>query len=448
MLTGSALIAVFICALITLFVLILFLRWEAYIALLVVAVATGVIAGVPLEKIPDTITSGFGSTLGGVGILIGLGIILGQLMEHAGAINRIAQALLRLFGPRQATSAVAGTGLVVGIPLFFDAAFVILNGIIRRLSSRTGHAYSKLVLSLSVGLITAYCFVIPTPAPLLVVDQLKVDIGAFFIYGLIVATPAIAVAALVYGPIISRNEAPLPPDDAATDAKDASTHRRPISTFLSFFVIGLPIGLILLNTMFGFALPNSPLTPFFAFVGDKNMALLISVIFAAIVLRPYMSTKPHQAYVEAFQSAGLILLITGAGGSFGAIVKTTGIGDDLIHLMQNWQMPLLLLGFLFAQTLRVALGSSTVALITTASIIGPSAVSLDISPILLGLAICSGGIGLSMPNDSGFWVVSRFSGMTVRQTLKTWTAGGFVAGLTGLAMVYILSLLAPVLPGL
>lgn len=449
--TGMGLIVVFAASLIALFLLILALKWEAYIALLVVAVGTGLAVGMSLPDIPTVIASGFGNTLAGVGILIGLGIILGQLMEHAGAINRIAESLIRLCGPKRSNTAVAATGLLVGIPLFFDAAFVILNGIVKRLSSRTNTPYLSLVLALAVGLITAYCVVIPTPAPLVVAENTGVDVGYFFVYGLLVAIPAIAVSSLGYGRWIGRGAQPARAHDEASDeAPDSavSGHQRQISTQLSYFVILLPIALILLNTLFTFAFPGAALAPFFAFIGDKNMALLISVIFAVFVLRPYMKTTPQQAYYEAFQASGLILLITGAGGGFGNVIKQSGIGDYLVTVMQQWEMPALLLGFLFAQTLRVSLGSSTVALVTTSSILGPLAASLGASPILMGLAICVGGIGLSMPNDSGFWVVSRFAGLSVRETLRTWTIGGFIAGLTGLGTVYILSLLTGILPGL
>ena len=151
---------------------------------------------------------------------------------------------------------------------------------------------------------------------------------------------------------------------------------------------------------------------------------------------------------DAGSQAGMVLLITGAGGSFGAIINATGIGDYIVNTMQDFNVPLMFLGFILCQILRAAQGSATVALITTAAIVAPSISAVGASPVLVGLAICCGAVGLSLPNDSGFWVVNRFSGFTFPQTMKTWTLGGSIAGLTGLVIVIILSLLQNVLPGL
>ncbi|MRG84984.1 GntP family permease [Salinibacillus xinjiangensis] len=457
MITGNLLILIFIASLLSLFFLILFLKWDAFIALLVVATLTGIVVGIPIVDVPVIIADGFGSTLAGVGILIGLGIVLGKLMEFSGAIQKIASTLLNISGPKKSRHAVASTGLVVGIPLFFDAAFVILNNLVRSLSAKAKIPYVSLVLPLALGLIVAYCIVIPTPAPLAVADNLSLDLGLFFIYGLIVALGAIYVGGIVYGKFVGRNAKPLienainnlaSEQESQHEISASTESRKEISAGLAFFVILLPIALILLNTIFGLVMPETAAAAFFGFVGEKNMALLISVIVAAYLLKPYMKKDIGEAYTESFKSAGLIILITGAGGGFGSIVNETGIGDYLVSTMQNWNMPIILLAFLFAQMLRVALGSSTVSLITTSSILGPMALSLGVSPILLGLAICAGGIGLSMPNDSGFWVVSKFAGLSVVDTLKTWSFGGFIAGVTGLVIVYILSLGSGFLPGI
>ncbi|WP_158735790.1 GntP family permease [Alteribacillus sp. YIM 98480] len=453
MVSGGALILIFILALASLFFLILFMKWEPFIALLVVAGLTGFVVGIPVAEVPAIIADGFGSTLAGVGILIGLGIMLGQLMEASGAIHKIAHTLLRLAGREKSRHAVAGTGLVVGIPLFFDAAFVILNGLIRKLSATAKVPYISLVLPLAMGLIIAYCLVVPTPAPLSVADNLGLDVGLLFVYGLIVAIPAIYVGGVLYGKFIGRSADPIvenASEEIATTNEETVTdgNHKEISTKLSFFVILLPIVLILLNTVFSLFLPNASITSFFAVTGEKNMALLISVIAAGFLLKPYFKRDINEVYSEAFKSCGLILLITGAGGAFGSVINESGIGEHLINTMQGWNLPVLILAFIFSQILRISLGSSTVALVTTASIIGPMAVELGGSPILIGLAIAAGGIGLSMPNDSGFWVVSKFAGLSVTETLKSWTIGGFIAGVTGLAAVYVLSLFSGILPGI
>ena len=186
----------------------------------------------------------------------------------------------------------------------------------------------------------------------------------------------------------------------------------------------------------------------FAIIGDKNVAILISVIVAIFALKPYLKESTADVLKQAFEASGMILLITGAGGAFGKVVQETGLGDLLINLMQGLNMPALILGFAFAQILRASLGSATVALVTTSTILGPMAVELGVSPVLLGLAICAGGIGLSLPNDSGFWVVSKFGRLTVPETIRVWSIGGFIAGLTALTFIHLLSALSAVLPGL
>lgn len=165
-------------------------------------------------------------------------------------------------------------------------------------------------------------------------------------------------------------------------------------------------------------------------------------------LKPYIKEDSKTVFAKAFNQSGLVILITGAGGAFGKVVQETGIGDLLIAMMQGLNMPALLLAFLFSQILRASLGSATVALVTTSAIMGPIATDLGVSPVLLGLAICAGGVGLSLPNDSGFWVVSKFGRLSITETIRVWTIGGFLSGVTVLLFVYILSILQGILPGL
>ena len=173
-------------------------------------------------------------------------------------------------------------------------------------------------------------------------------------------------------------------------------------------------------------------------MGDKNLALLFGVIAAYYLLRKHVAKPFTQIIVEAADSSGLILLITGAGGAFGSIINASGIGQYLVDSMSDLNIPIVVLGFVLSAVLRLSQGSTTVALVTTSSILGPSIAGTGASPVLVGLAICAGGIGLSMPNDSGFWVLSRFSGLSVQDTLKTWTAGGTIAGFTAFIIILLL----------
>ncbi|AOV06602.1 GntP family permease [Sporosarcina ureilytica] len=450
MIEGNLLIVIFILSLAALFFMILKLKVEPFLSLIGVALATAIVLGFPLAEIPSVIVTGFGNTLIGVGILIGLGVIFGQFLGVSGAIEKIAQAVLRIFGVKRSAAGLSLTGVAVSIPVFFDAAFVILSGLVKSLSRRTGISIVTFVTALGVGLIVSHSMIAPTPGPLVVAENTGADLGLFIFYGLVCAIPAAIVGGYLYGSFIGKRINPILEEDH-TEEEPIQTNEQPrkeISTGLSFFMLGLPIVLILLNTVTKLWLDEGPLSNFLGFIGDKNVALFISVIVALIVLRPYINVPYGELYNEAINSAGMIILVTGAGGAFGAVINQSGIGDHLIATMQSWSIPVFMLAFIFSQILRASLGSATVALVTTSTILGPMAVELGVSPVLLGLAICAGAIGLSLPNDSGFWVVNRFGRLTIPQTITAWSIGGFIAGLTALTMVYILSLFSGILPGL
>ncbi|MER2124291.1 MAG: gluconate:H+ symporter [Exiguobacterium indicum] len=447
MVTGNLLVVIFILSLALLFFSILKLKIEPFLALVAISILTALAIGMPVKEVASVVTTGFGNTLAGVGILIGLGVIFGQFLGASGAVEKIAQAVLNVFGPKKSSAGLALTGTAVSIPVFFDAAFVILSGLIRSLSSKTGISVVSFVTALGVGLIVSHNMIAPTPGPLVVAENTGSELGFFILYGIIVAIPATLVGGYLYGMFIGKR-IKHSGDIEELSIDPADLPKKEIGTGLSFFMLALPIVLILLNTVSQLLFPGTSIATFLGFIGEKNVALLISVFAAVILLRPYIAIPNARLYSEAISSAGIIILITGAGGAFGAVINNSGIGDHLITTMQNWSIPVLLLAFIFSQILRASLGSATVALVTTSSILGPMVGELGVSPILLGLAICAGGIGLSLPNDSGFWVVNRFGKLTIPQTLLAWTGGGFIAGLTALATVFLLSLFTGILPGL
>ncbi|GAE95402.1 gluconate permease [Gracilibacillus boraciitolerans JCM 21714] len=452
MITGSMLIIIFVLSLAALFFLILKMKLDPFISLIVVAFLTALVIGFPISDIPGIITQGFGDTLvGGVGILIGLGVIFGEFLGASGAIEKIAAGIMRIFGVKRSPAGLSITGIAVSIPVFFDAAFVILSGLLKSLAKKTGISIITFVTALGVGLILAHSMIAPTPGPIVVAENTGSDLGLFIIYGIICAIPAALVGGYFYGSFIGKRIHPSLDEIEAQLPEIEAKPKKEISSGLSFFLLGLPIILILLNTVTDLWLGDNSISKFLGFIGDKNIALLISLIVGIIVLKPYIDVPYNKLYTQAMNSAGgMIILITGAGGAFGAVIKQSGIGGDyLIDTMQGgWNIPILLLVFIFSQILRASLGSATVALVTTSSIMGPMAMELGVSPVLLGLAICAGAVGLSLPNDSGFWVVNKFGRLTIPQTIQAWSIGGFIAGLTALAMVYFLSLFTGILPGI
>lgn len=248
--------------------------------------------------------------------------------------------------------------------------------------------------------------------------------------------------------LLSEKEYHLSKVSISEEVKQNSGRKKP-SGGLSIFVILLPIILILFGTVMGVLLKKgSTGALIFSFLGDKNIAMLIGVFVAMLTMRKYIEKPMNDVIMNAAESSGLILLITGAGGSLGNVINGSGIGQYLVDTLSGWHISVLVLAFILSQILRAAQGSTTVALVTTSSILGPVVASMGASPVLVALAICAGGIGCSLPNDSGFWVVQRFSGLSVTETVKSWTLGGTIAGVTAFIMVLILNLMKGFLPGL
>ena len=234
------------------------------------------------------------------------------------------------------------------------------------------------------------------------------------------------------------------------DKLESDKETKAMPSFMkSLSILLVPIILILLGSFIPLVLGKDNLVvPLFKFLGDKNVAMLIGVIYAALISKPYINRSISDIMNDAADQIGLILLITGAGGAFGTVLQATGIADYIAVSLSQFSIPILLLCFLISQIIRCAQGSTTVALMTTASILGGTIAASSVSPVLCAIAICAGGIGLSLPNDSGFWAISRFFKISVQDTIRGWTVGGFIAGLSALVFVSILSLFQNFLPGL
>ncbi|NDL67256.1 GntP family permease [Anaerotalea alkaliphila] len=452
MITGIGLLVVFTISIAVLLLLIIKFKLNPFIALLMTAILTGFLVRMPVDEVSSTISKGFGNTLAGIGIVIGLGIIFGNILAESRATEAIARGLLKRTGDNKAALAVTVAGFLISIPVFMDAAFVIMMPIVKYVAKATKKSLLVFVTALGVGTIVGHAVVIPTPGPLAVAANVNANVGYFILYSLIVAIPAVLVAGWLYGK--SFNALPAyqfdEKDEKAYEEAQKNVHELP-SFGLSMGTLLLPILLILVaNIILTAVSPEAPIVPFVKFIGDKNIALLIGILVAFMALRKYLKKTLSNIVLESADSAGLILLITGAGGAFGSVINGSGIGAYLVDSMSTLNVPIILLGFVLSGVLRVSQGSTTVAIVTTSSILGAAIAGTGVSPILVGLAICAGGVGLSLPNDSGFWVLSRFSGISVNDTLKTWTAGGTIAGLVVFAMVMLLSALNSLvgLPGL
>lgn len=418
------------------------LKINPFLTLLGVGLLTGVGAGLPLPTVAKLLADGFGQTMGSIGIVIGLGIILGNLLADARATEQIASLLLRRVGARRAPLAMGLTSYLTSIPVFLNASFIVFMPLLRDLARRTSIPLVTLVTALMIAGITTHCIVPPTPGPLAVMGTLGLDPGPFIGWGLLVALPP-SLLGLLAARRFGRQPAMQIREDE-TMAADAPANAGPVpSGGRSLGVLLFPILLILVGSLTAEFLPKTAaVRPYFQFLGDKNVAMLLGVALAVVALRPYRRKTLEELVAEGGANAGLLVLIVGAGGAFGAIIGGSGIADYLVRQLAALHFPLLVLGFVLTAILRGAQGSATVAALTTASLVAPmlqsAGAATGTNPLTVGLAICCGSMCCSFPNDSGFWVISRFSGLNVPQMLRAWTLTSTVAGLLGLAMTAVL----------
>lgn len=456
MLTGPLLIGVFLLAIAILLVSIIKFRLNAFIALLITSLVTSILVKMPIGDIASTISGGFGSTLSGIGIVTGLGVMLGKFMFECGAIETISNAILNKFGEKNSPAAIAISGFLTGIPVFGDVVYIMFAPMLRVLSKKTNISMVTFACAISVATTCTYSLVIPTPAPLVVSESLGIDVGIFFVYAILTAFVATITGGILYGKFLDKQDKKnghfytFEDIEEIEDELEATKETRPMPSFMkSLSILLVPIMLILLGSFVPLALgDNNSIVPLVKFLGDKNVAMLIGVIYAALISKPYITRSISDIMNDAADQIGLILLITGAGGAFGKVLQATGIADYIASSLSQFSIPILLLCFLISQIIRCAQGSTTVALMTTASILSGTIAASSVSPILCAIAICAGGIGLSLPNDSGFWAISRFFKISVQDTIRGWTVGGFIAGLSALAFISILSLFQNILPGL
>lgn len=454
----GTLLIIFTIALAFVLVSIIKFKMHAFLSLILGGLIMGILAGMKLTDVANGLASGFGSTMEGIGIIIVFGVALGQLLHVSGCTGQIANLMLRMTGKKKTPLAVNLTGYIVSIPVFFDAAFVILINLIKSLSRKGKIPFVTLVTALSVGLITTHALVIPTPGPIAVAGTMGVNIGWFLLYSIIVSLPGSLIGGVIYGKYLGAKKE-YSSDfanafDDIDETEEKKIDKKLPSGGLGIFLIFLPIIIILLGTVASiiFTKDSAPYI-FFNFLGNKNIALLIGVIAAFICLKPYLKDSFNDVITEAATQSGIILAITGAGGAFGKIINNTGIGALLVEGMSGFTgaigIATIIAAFVISQVLRAAQGSTTVALITTSAIFAPLLASLaGVSPILVGLSICAGGIGISLPNDSGFWVVNRFSKFSIKQTMQVWTVGGTISGVVSLICILILSFFTGILPGL
>lgn len=433
-----------------LLVLVAVLRLHAFVALLVTSLVVAVLGGIPPAEIAGQIQRRMGSTLGYIAIVIGLGAMFGEMLRRSGGARRIALTLLDAFGDRWAPWALGLTGLIVAVPVFFDVALIIFIPMVYSLARQSGRSLLYYAIPLLAGIAVAHAFIPPTPGPVAVAGLLGADLGWVIAVGAIAGIPATLVGGIWFGRRVSRRlrlEVPAslsPPERAPSPPLP---ERQP-AFGLAAGLVALPLFLILLSTVSDVVLTESSrLRHALAFVGHPFTALTAATLlsFHALGTRlGFTRREIREMATRSLEPVGLIILVTGAGGVFGKVLLATGVGDAAAGWMAGAKLPLISLAFLVAAVIRVAQGSATVSMVTAAGLLAPLVEAAALSPPAVAavvIAIACGATVLSHVNDSGFWLVSRYLGMSERQTLEVWTVMETLVGLTGFAVVLALSLL-------
>ena len=412
-----------------------------FLSLIFVAIVTGLCLGIQPDMLMKTIEKGVGSTLSGLALIICLGAILGKFLEISGAAEQISTTLIKSFGLKNIQWAVLLTGFLIGIPLYYNAGFVILVPLVFTLARKTGLPLLYIVIPMAASLSTTHCFLPPHPGPVVLVNAFKADMGLVLIYGILIAIPTVILA----GPLLGRVLQRIKTDTVSLFSTDENLPAKKLPAILPSFMIALlPVLLITLSVLAtSFLKESSLLKTIILFIGDSTIALLISVIAAAYFfgLRSGHKMETVMKWLsEAISGIAMILLIITAGGIFKQVLIDSGTGEYIASFSTKWQMPPLVFGWVITALLRVAIGSATVAGITAAGIVSPLVATGAVSPELMVLAVGSGSVFGSHINDSGFWMFKEFFKLTLRQTFLSWTVMETIISFLGLIGVLLLDM--------
>ena len=432
---------------IVLLTLILKLRIPAFIALLIASISAGLFAGMDAATIIDTVKKGMGGTLGFVATVVGLGAMFGAILEHTGGAQRIAGFLLDKFGIKNSPLAMVLAGFLIAIPVFFDVAFIILVPMVYALQRKTGKSLLLYAIPLLAGLAITHSFIPPTPGPIAVADLIDASLGWVILIGFIVGIPTALVSGILFGKYIAKQIHIVAPDAGHETIQNTDKNQ---SISLIFAIIGLPIVLILMGTFVESGLikiEQQFLVESIQLLGHPFTALILANIAAWYLMgRRHGLSKENLFDItsKSMAPAGTIILLTGAGGVFKQVLVDTGAGSMIATSLTEIGFPLIVFGFLAAALVRIIQGSATVAMITGAGLVAPlleGQAIADPKLACLVIAIASGASILSHVNDSGFWLVSQYLGLSEKQTFRSWTMMTTILAFTGFVSACLLWML-------
>lgn len=462
-LNGTQMLVGLLVAIALLIFLVLKTKVHAFLALIIAAVVAGVVGGMPMQDlllddgktlgVINAIKTGFGGTLGSIGIIIGFGVMMGQIFEATGAAQRMAQTFLKLFGKGREEEALALTGFFVSIPIFCDSGFIILSPIAKAISKVTKKSVISLGIALAAGLVITHTMIPPTPGPLGVAGIYGVDVGTFILYAFVLAIP-MTIACMIYARKVGKKIYQLPNDDNTgyirpeyeepnyEEVHNLDMKNTP-STIESFGPLVLPIILILLNTVTDAMKLEGGVWEVLQFLGDPIVAVGLGLLLAIFTLGRRLTKDEILFEMEkGMKSAGIILLVTGGGGAFGQVIKDSGLGVYIANMIAETPIPIIILPFIIATAMRFIQGSGTVAMMTAASITAPIIVASGENPILGAFACCIGSLFFSYFNDSYFWVVNNTLGIkNVKEQIRVWSLTSTIAWAVGFVELIVLSII-------
>jgi GntP family gluconate:H+ symporter len=427
--------------------LIIKVKLEPFIALVGTGVIVALVGGISVEALVGSATKssdaliekGFAGILGHITVIIGLGTVLGAILERSGGAEVLLGRLVKIFGEKGTPLAMGITGFVLGIPVFFDIGIFVLAPLVYVAAIRGGKSLALYALPLLAGLSVTHAFLPPHPGPVAAAGLFHVDLGWIIVMGLICGIPAWFASGILWGTWIGKRVMiDVPEDRIVAEAEEARGHEPSIGLVL--LAIGMPMILILGGTFGNIFAPEGPVKSTLVFFGNPAIALTVAVLLAMWLLgirRGMSSAELSEITSSSLRPVGMILLVVGAGAFFGAVLSATGVGTAVAGSLAQAGLPIILSAFVISAGMRIAQGSATVAIVTTGGILAPSLTAGDFSQPQLALivvAISSGSIIASHVNDGGFWIISKYFNMSVKDTLKTWTVLETVLSVVGFGM--------------
>ncbi len=431
---------ILIASILLLLVLIAGAKLNAFISLIIASFFVGLAKGMLFPDLINSLQQGIGSTLGSLLLIVAFGVILGNLLSDSGAAQRISSVMIRSFGIKNIKWAMVITGFAVGISMFYNAGFIILIPMVFAVAKSTKQPIIYLGIAMASALSITHGFLPPHPGPTAIAVIFKADIGKTLLYGFLIAIPALVVSGIVFPEFIKKINAN--PPKGLFESKTFAEDEMP-SFGISFLTALIPVLLMALATLSELTLAEtSSLRQMLGFIGNPTTSMLVAVLFALVFLGIKRGQKMQTLMDQsgtALGSVTMIVLIIAAGGAFKQVLIDSGIGSDLAVFFEASTLSPLVLGWLIATIIRIALGSATVAGLTAAGIVQPLVVSSGISPELMVLSIGAGSLMCSHVNDTGFWMFKEYFGISLKDTFKTWTVMETIIGVMGLIGVLVLN---------